>query len=39
MVRVLVLRLKMGKISLDEIKEKYPQYYDDVIEALRWRKQ
>ena len=30
MVKLLVNRIKMGKMTLEEVKEKYPQYYEEV---------
>ena len=34
MAHFLALRVKMHKITLNEVKEKYPQYYDDVCKEL-----
>lgn len=30
MVKLLVNLIKMGKLTLETVKEKYPQYYEEV---------
>lgn len=34
MVKLLVNRVKMGKMTLEEVKTKYPQYYEEVCKEL-----
>jgi len=34
MAKLLANRVKMGKMTLEEVQEKYPQYYDEVKRIL-----
>lgn len=34
MVKLLVNQIRMGRMTLEDVKNKYPKYYDDVKKEL-----
>lgn len=34
MVKFLILQIKLHKLTLEDVKERYPQYYEEVLREL-----